>query len=138
MSAAHDDDPQRLRRLEQILSAPSAPTRAAAAGDGSDAGQRHLESVSLERIRQLTAELQARDGRAGDEIDALGARLLLNDYLSVLAHLRGIAREAGQRIDAAAESVGAVRRFLWRNGKLLDDARQALETQEDHEENRDA
>jgi hypothetical protein len=109
------DDSARLRRLEEILAGPLA-------GDerGERAG-RSVEATTLDRVRRLTAELQARGGAPVDEIDALASRLLLADYAAAVSRLRSVAREAGRSIDAASESVREVRRFLWRRDKLRDD-----------------
>ena len=117
--------PQRLQRLEQILAGARPVT-----GAGAAALPRDLEGVSIERIRQLTADLQARTTSPADEIDVLAARLLLNEYTAVVAQLRSAAREAAARIDAAANPVKDVRRFVWRLDKLRESRRQAIEAAE--------
>ena len=106
---------QRLRRLEQILSGSSAAPVAAV--DERDAATRHMESLPLERIRQLTELVDQRSTEA-DEVDAVAMRLLLNDYAAAVGHLRAVTRDAGSRLDAAAGPVADVRRFLWRDEKL--------------------
>jgi hypothetical protein len=109
---------QRLRRLEQILSQP-VPSGSQAA----DADARHA-AAALERIRQLTLALEERAGEPADDVDTLAMRLLLNDYAFAVAQLRAVARDGGRRIDLAAGSIVDVRRSLWREEKLL---QQALE-----------
>lgn len=117
---------QRLQRLEEILAASKASI-AVFSGDERDAATVHLDSVPLERIRQITAELLERGDTGNDEIDALAARLLLNEYTVAVAHLRAVAREAGQSIDSAAVPLHEIRKFLWRDEKLRESRRQALE-----------
>jgi len=103
--------PPRLTRLLQILTqSPSISTDKAS--ESPDAADVHLASVPLDRIGQITAELQDRAGTETDEIDALAMRLLLNDYVIAVAHLRAVARLAAQRVDAAADPVDAARRLV--------------------------
>jgi hypothetical protein len=119
------DDSQRLRRLEEILAA-TAPTVPAAGTQAADPATRQLATLPVERIRLVTNELQSRDG-GGDEIDRLAIRLLLNDYTAAVAQLRAVVRDAGQRIDAAAGPVAAVRTFVWKQDKLEDSGRYTLD-----------
>lgn len=117
---------QRLQRLGQIL-ADSKPTVSTFTADDRDAAARHLESVPFERIRRITADLLERGDSRNDDVDALAIRLLLNDYMAAVAHLRAVVRDAGRRIDAAAEPISATRRFVWRDEKLQAAKQQALD-----------
>jgi hypothetical protein len=112
---------QRLRRLEQIL---AQPVRHGAQGPDADAAAQHTASAALERIRQLSLTIEERAGEPADDIDALATRLLLNDYTFAVAQLRAVARDGGRRVDLAANAIVDVRRSLWREEKLL---QQALE-----------
>ena len=109
---------ERLQRLEQILSS-SRPALTLTTLDARDAATNHLQAAPLERMRQLTVELQSRSDSGLDEVDALGMRLLLNDYATAVAHLRAVARDAGERIDAAATPLNESRRAIWRAEKLI-------------------
>lgn len=115
---------QRLRRLEQIL-ADVKTSRPLVGAGAEDAATLHLESVPLERIRQLSELLQAPD--ADDDVDRVTMRLLLNDYATAVAHLRAVSGDAAQRLDSATEPVNEVRRFLWREEKRKDILREAAE-----------
>ena len=108
---------ERLQRIEQIL-ASSTPALTLAPLDPRDAATNHLQAAPLERMRQLTLELQARSDGAQEDVDALAMRLLLNDYSSAVAHLRAVARDAAERIDAAAAPLNEARRAIWRAEKL--------------------
>lgn len=109
---------ERLQRLEQIL-ASSTPARTLAPLDPRDAATTHLQAAPLERMRQITVELQARSDNGQDDVDALAMRLLLNDYATAVAHLRAVARDAGDRIEAAAAPLKETRRAIWRAEKVL-------------------
>jgi len=109
---------ERLQRIEQIL-ASSTPALTLTPLDPRDAATNHLQVAPLERMRQLTVELQARSDNGQDEVDALAMRLLLNDYATAVAHLRAVARDAGDRIDAAAAPLNEARRAIWRAEKAL-------------------
>jgi hypothetical protein len=63
--------------------------------------------MPLDRLHGLTAALQQRAGEAIDDVDAVALRLLLNDYVDAVAHLRAVAHNAASRIDAAAATVRA-------------------------------
>jgi hypothetical protein len=106
---------ERLQRLEQILTGSKLP-RGGGAGDDRDAVSRQLETVPLERIQRLTAELlESRD--RNDDIDAVTLRLLLNDYAAAVANLRVFVRQVAERVDAAADPLREARRFMWREVK---------------------
>lgn len=128
MSAALDAS-QRLRRLEQILEGPR--TSAVSPGEPREASTTRLERASIERIRRITAELQDRGDSTSDDIDALAARLLLNDYAAAVAHLRAAARDAARSIDAAEDPIKGVRRFLWRDDKHRQGRQPAVDDQTD-------
>lgn len=121
---------QRLRQLEQILLTSKMPSVAAA--DERDPATRHLESASLERIRQMSALIERSDG-LDEDVDAVAMRLLLNDYTTAVAHLRAVTREASKRLDSAAEPVNDLRRFLWRDGKLRESLRETIDVREAEE-----
>ena len=104
------DAPDRLTEIERLL---AQTTYAATANDGAEnpvVG--HLADVPAARIRELTRMLQQRSAEANDEIDVLAMRLLLNDYLTAIAHLRAVARVAASLVDGAAVPVEQADRFL--------------------------
>ena len=107
--------PSRVSRLDRILSqAESAPPRT---GD-SDAGQVHLASIPLERIRGLTIELQERSPAVQDDIDAITMRLLLNDYKTAVAHLRAVTDRVGAQLQDAASQLSLTRKELRREEEM--------------------
>jgi hypothetical protein len=108
--------PPRLTRLLQILTQ-SRPVSAQSGPESPDAADVHLASVPLERIGQITRELENRAGEETDEIDALAMRLLLNDYVIAVAHLRAVARLAEQCVDAAWTPVDDARSLVRRHLK---------------------
>jgi hypothetical protein len=116
---------QRLLRLEEILA--HSKFSGVAVDGTTDRVKWHLDSVPLERIRQLTAELDARNGSVSDEIDAVAMRVLLNDYITAVQHLRSVARAAEAQLEAASAPLTDVRRFVWRELKLQEARRQAAE-----------
>ena len=116
---------ERLQRLEQILSS----SKPALTLTMLDAATNHLQAAPLERLRQLTVELQSRSDSGHDEVDALAMRLLLNDYATAVAHLRAVARDAGERIDAAATPLNESRRAIWRAEKLMNALSSAAENE---------
>jgi hypothetical protein len=118
----------RLSRLDRILSqAESSPTRA---GD-SDAGQVHLASIPLERIRGLTIELQERSFAVQDDIDAITMRLLLNDYKTAVAHLRAVTDGVGAQLQESASQLSLTRKELRREEEMA--AKRANRKAEDPE-----
>jgi len=102
--------PDRLIEIERIL---AQTTYVAAANDG--AGNPvavHLADVPAARMSELTRILQQRPPEGNDEIDALAVRLLLNDYVAAVSHLRAVARVAASLVDGAAAPVKQADRFL--------------------------
>ena len=73
-----------------------------------------LAAVPTERLSHLTSTLlQTRDASL-DEIDAMTARLLLNDYSLAVAHLRAVTRLVAKRVNAAAGPVSESRKHVER------------------------
>jgi hypothetical protein len=54
-------------------------------------------------------------------------RVLLNDYITAVQHLRSVARAAEAQLEAASAPLTDVRRFVWRELKLQEARRQAAE-----------
>jgi len=78
----------------------------------------HLAEVPEARIRVLTRMLQQRPTDGNDDIDVLAMRLLLNDYVAAVAHLRAVARVAASLVDGVTAPVRQGHRLL-----RLDDKR---------------
>jgi hypothetical protein len=116
--ALSHDTAIRLSQLEQILAATAARTASA----GSDAAGVHMSSVPSERIRALTVALDDGNGRDVDELDAVVMRLLLEEYVTAVSHLRAVARLAAARIDAATAPVREARRAVHRYSKAVESA----------------
>jgi hypothetical protein len=112
------DAAARLAHLEQILAETASPSPAASTTDA-DAAHVHLNSVPLERIRRLTAELQGDITRTPDEVELVMMRLLLYEYSIAVRHLRAVTRIAAATVDAAADPVRDARRAVHRVSKAL-------------------
>ena len=103
----------RLTHIEEIL-AQTAPSPTAAAVT-TDAATVHLNSVPIDRLRRLTAELGDTPPAEGpDVVDAVVMRLLLDEFATAVTHLRAVARAAASRVDAAAPPLRDARRALHR------------------------
>jgi hypothetical protein len=123
VSRAHDW-PERLNRLAHILHNASIP-RAAATTDAVDV---HLRSVPFDRIRQLTAEIDRGAEHDVDELDRVAMRLLLEEYVSAVAHLRAVSRIASQRVDSAPGPLKELRMYVHRQTKLRERAQRRAES----------
>ena len=93
-----DDSSRRLLRLEQILAADfvAGSTRTGRTGPS---------NAALDRIVRLTGQLQGRAGVEQDAVDLLNIRVLLNEYVSVLADLRAQAASAEEHLEKALSSL---------------------------------
>jgi hypothetical protein len=93
-----DESSRRLLRLEEILAADfvAGSTRTGRTGPS---------NTALDRIVQLTGQLRGRVGFEQDAVDLLNIRLLLNEYVSVLADLRALATTAEEHLEAALSSL---------------------------------
>ena len=93
-----DDSSRRLLRLEQILAADfvAGSTRTGRTGPS---------NAALDRIVRLTEQLQGRAGVEQDAVDLLNIRVLLNEYVSVLADLRAQAASAEEHLEKALSSL---------------------------------
>ena len=109
----HHDTAIRLSQLEQILAATAGRTAPAVA----DAAGVHLSGVPADRIRGLTVLLHDGIERDVDAVDAIVMRLLLEEYVTAVGHLRAVARMAAAHIDGAAAPVREARRALHRHTK---------------------
>lgn len=87
---------------------------------GNDADPAHvlLDRAPIERVRQVTSELQHRGAGDDDDVDAVTARLLLNDYAAAVTHLRAVVLFAEQRFEAATHLIEEARRLARRQQKL--------------------
>jgi hypothetical protein len=98
MSAAPDGS-WRLQRLAQILA--DSKALASTSARDTDPADVHIGSVALERIKRLTSQLTLQAPTDIDDIDRLAMRLLLNDYIAAVAHLRATMRLTEQRMSDA-------------------------------------
>ena len=114
--SARPDSAERLRRLEALL-ARTKPALGAADGDA-EPERAHLAIVPLERIREVTSELEGRPLHGGDAVDALTIQMLLNDYATAVAHLRAVVRLAESRVESASTTIDQVRRVVRRQLKV--------------------
>ena len=102
--------PDRLTEIERIL---AQTTDVFTPSDSpQDPVAVHLADVPTARIRAFTRMLQQQPFEANDGIDALAMRLLLNDYITAIAHLRAVARGAASLVDGAAVPVKQSQRLL--------------------------
>jgi hypothetical protein len=115
----HEQPTARLQQLEQILAHGES---AVSSSKEADAAAVHLDSVPLDRIRHLTDELVGDLREEPDTIDAVAMRLLLNEYVAAVGHLRAVTRTAAARVDGAAAPMKAARRILHRLTKERDAA----------------
>ena len=72
----------------------------------------HLGSVRLERIQRLTREVDGRVGNEIDELDRVAMRLLLEEYVAAVAHLRAVLRDGAQAVEDAPAALKTVRRYI--------------------------
>jgi hypothetical protein len=79
----------------------------------------HLADVPAERIVRFTQALRSRrsDSTGNDDVDVLTMRLLLNDFVAAVGHLRAVTDIAGSQIDNAAAPVQDGHRFLEREAR---------------------
>lgn len=107
------DTSTRLAHIEEIL-AQTASGAAAAISTG-DATAVHLNSVPVDRIRRLTADLlHTTPADQPDVIDAVVMRLLLDEFATAVTHLRAVAYTTASRVDAAAAPLREARRTVHR------------------------
>lgn len=109
------DDAARLAHLERIL----ADTEAIGPAAHADVAREHLNSLPVERIRRLTAELRGDTPRTADHADIATIRQLLSDYSIAIGHLRAVARMAATTVDAAAEPIRNAHKMVHRLSKEL-------------------
>jgi hypothetical protein len=118
MTAAPDPS-QRLIAVERML----AQVKNSSLPDSDDLVPLLLAAVPIERLSPLTSALKQTHDAPLDEIDAITARLLLNDYSLAVAHLRAVTRVVAKRVDAAAgpvnESRKRVDKEIRKRAKLL-------------------
>lgn len=83
------------------------------------ARDRDAGSVRAERIRHYTAALQSSHGpdMSNDDVDLLTMRLLLDEYVIAVRHLRGVTDTAATTVDAAAKPVHESQKFIKREEK---------------------
>ena len=109
---AVDDPFQRLQKLGQILS------HAVTLGGGVSGDPGRALEEQKQRIGRLTTELHDGSGTGNDEIDTITMRLLLIDYVSLVASLRATTRDAEMRLIAAHGVIKTTRRRFDRQEKL--------------------
>ena len=102
-----DDASRRLAQLARILS-DGRPYSEASASDLAD----HLHRIRLNRIQGFTGQLDDGAGRGVDVVDAVAMRLVLDDFASVVAHLRTVARERATALGTLAAQLRADRRLV--------------------------
>ena len=100
-----DDASRRLTQLARILS-DARPYGEAPATDLAE----HLHQVRLQRIQGFTAQLNDGNDRGVDAVDALAMRLVLDEYSSVVAHLRVAVRERAATLGSLAAQLKTDRR----------------------------
>ena len=100
---------QRLVRLAEILSA--------------DEIARAQSSVTLDRIRGLTAELAQRTRQEPDDIDRVVTRLLLEEFAQAMAHCRAAANAAAERTQGASQTIRLLRHYVRKRKKAEEQAR---------------
>lgn len=108
----------RLLELERILTHDRAP-RMVTGERRVDPVALHLADVPTERIVHFTQALRSSDAEftENDDVDVLTMRLLLNDFITAVGHLRAVAEIAGSLVDKAASPVQDSRRFLEREDR---------------------
>jgi hypothetical protein len=104
----------RLKQLESMLAHTASPGARPSEFDAADV---HLNSVLVDRIRQLTDLLRGMNSAGDDALGALTLRLLLNEYRTAVAHLRSVAQMAANRVDAAPRTLKDAHRALHRYEK---------------------
>lgn len=110
-----DETGARLRELQRIL----AQSRTSSTSGEEDAAALHLAAMPVERIQRFTHTLASQPAQAGwDDVDGVTMRLLLDDYVDAVGHLRAVSRLAAARIDAAVGPIYECRSFLARQDKL--------------------
>ena len=115
---------ERLAEIERLLAQTTAVMRAN--DHVADPVGVHLAEVPEARIRVLTRMLQPQPTDGNDDIDVLAMRLLLNDYIAAVAHLRAVARVAASLVDGVATPVKQGHRLL-----RLDDKRRLKQARND-------
>jgi len=98
---------QRLADLADILNAP-----AVAAPTGADSIERHLSRVNVDRIRGLARDIERHADDAIDGVNGIVMRLLLDEYVAALAHLRAAMHETATMFQTAPAAVKDVRRYV--------------------------
>ena len=102
-----DGASRRLAQLARILS----DTRPFGEPSTTDRPE-PLQQVRLKRIQDVTAQLDAGTARPVDEVDAVAMRLVLDEYASVVAHLRAAAREGAATLGSLAAQLKTYQRLL--------------------------
>ena len=116
MLSAPSRSHERLAEIERLLAQTTSVMRANE--NVADPVGVHLAEVPEARIRVLTRMLQQRPTDGNDDIDVLAMRLLLNDYVAAVTHLRAVARVAASLVDGVTAPVKQGHRLL-----RLDDKR---------------
>ena len=107
--------PARLLELDRILTR-DYPPKAVVIERDPESVPIHLADVPDERIARFTQALRSGhdDFTDNDDVDLLTMRLLLNDFITAVGHLRAVTEIAGSLIDDAGETVRKSQRFLTR------------------------
>lgn len=109
---SHDSDlRERLERLEELLLRYRPWFQTGTEDDAERAASR--SNTTFERLRHFATELQRNspDDRL-DTLDTVTIRVMLEDYASVLSHLRASVRTAGQQLSSVAAVVADGNRIV--------------------------
>ena len=112
----HDSDlRQRLEELERLL-VQHRPWYRDNSGNGVEAVDARI-GRTLDRLRQLTAEMNRRPPDSHDPLDRVAMRLMLEDYAAVLSHLRASVHTAEQLLASVAKTVTDGHKIVRRESK---------------------
>ena len=112
---SHDlDVAARLQRLGRLLDECRVPVTAGAGREADTEATGILQSAFLDRIQRLADEvrsgLECRPD--ADTLDAVTARLLLEDYSAAVRQLRTLENETGRSLSVVASTIKKGRGFI--------------------------
>ena len=111
---SHFDLLARLERLQRLLEECRVPVATRVDPEASKGTLGIPLNAVLGRIERLSDEVRSslECRHNGDALDALTARLLLEDYVAAVRELRTLANETGRSLDVAASTLEKGRRFI--------------------------